>query len=131
MNLYDIYETNIEKEKNGTPIKFGDATLYIASSNGSNNTKFAKRSLELSEKRANFELENPEERAKQVREVYAECVLVGWENVTDKDGKEIPYSKENALKLFNDLPRLFDKIVELASDINTFKDKKKELSAKN
>lgn len=131
MNLYDIYETDIEKEKNGTPVKFGDATLYIASANSSTNTKYAKHFLELAEKRASLELTTPEERAKSVRELYAECVLVGWDNVTDKDGKELPYSKENAVKLFNDLPRLFDKVYDLANDINTFKEKKREDIAKN
>lgn len=35
-----------------------------------------------------------------LKQVQAETVLLGWKNITDKDGKEIPYTPEVALEIF-------------------------------
>lgn len=40
-------------------------------------------------------------------EVRAETILLDWENIEDKDGNSIPYSKEQAIKFFKD-PELKD-----------------------
>ncbi|MCM1497281.1 MAG: hypothetical protein NC124_02330 [Clostridium sp.] len=131
MNIYDIFETDTKKEESGAPVKFGAATLYIASSSSQTNKKFAKRAAEFAERNSRLRYVDDKEKVNQAKEIYAECVLVGWENVTGKDGKELPYSKENALKLFNDLPRLYEEVVTIASDIKTFKEEKREEIAKN
>ena len=44
---------------------------------------------------------------KVLREVFAETVVLGWNGVTGRDGEQIPYSRENVKKLFEDLPDLF------------------------
>jgi hypothetical protein len=49
---------------------------------------------------------------KLLREVYAETVVLDWENVEDADGNPMPFNAANAVKLFTDLPDLFRDIQE-------------------
>lgn len=64
-------------------------------------------------------------------EVFAETVVLGWEGVTDVMDEAIPFSKEAALKLFKDLPALFDDIAQFAQDITNFNSPAFEEDAKN
>lgn len=64
-------------------------------------------------------------------EVFAETVVTGWENVKGKDGKEIPYTKENCVKLLTDLPELFKDIQDQATSIAIFKSEIEETDIKN
>lgn len=130
-NIYDLYSTDLEKEVNGAPVKFGEATLYIASSNSSTNSKYAECVASFVEKNTKRQLAEKDDKREQLRELYAEAVLVGWENVKDKDGKDLPYSKQNALKLLTDLPRLFEEIITISSDINYYREEQREAAAKN
>jgi hypothetical protein len=54
--------------------------------------------------------------------IFLDISLVGWRNILDESGKEIPYSRENALKLFKDLPDLFEFVHKYAMDADNFKD---------
>jgi hypothetical protein len=60
-----------------------------------------------------------------------ETVLLGWESVTGPDGKPLEFSKENAVKLFTDLPDLFKDIRETAEDMTLFKLELDEADAGN
>lgn len=125
MNIYELYKTNTEKEQKGLPVKFGDATVYIATSNLTGNPKMAKMQAEYIEratKRKGVE-SKPEELKEKMLDLYAECVVTGWENVRDENGKEIPYSKENVLKIFKDLPHFLDAIVAFSSDFTNYREK--------
>ena len=42
-----------------------------------------------------------------VKEVYAETVVIGWENVEDADSNPMDFTVPNCVKLFEDLPDLF------------------------
>jgi hypothetical protein len=64
-------------------------------------------------------------------DVYAETVLLGWENVTDEAGDPIPFSPDNARKLFKDLPDLFDDIQQQAQQAELFRSVQIEADAKN
>jgi len=68
---------------------------------------------------------------KITKEVFVSTVLLGWKNVTDAEGKDLPFSKENALKLFHDLPDLYEDLVRQSNNANTFKDAEMEVEAKN
>lgn len=49
-----------------------------------------------------------------------ECVI-GWENITDAKGVEIPFSKEAAIELFANLPDLYHDVSEQASKAVLFR----------
>lgn len=124
-NLFDLYETNLEKESNGVPVQLGEATVFIASSNASGNKRLAAKQAEFAK------IAKTEDPKEYLKDLYAECVLVKWENVKDKDGKILPYSKENAKMLFDKLPHFFDKVLEVATNLSNFQDEKIEEIAKN
>ena len=69
------------------------------------------------------------------REVFFELCLVTWENVLDINNKKIPFTKENVLKVLEELPEFFELLQNEASDINNFKDavsdEQNEVEAKN
>lgn len=65
------------------------------------------------------------------REVYASVVLLGWENVTDADGKPLEFNYDNALKLLTELPDLMADIQEQAGKAQLFRGLQAEEDAKN
>ena len=64
-------------------------------------------------------------------EAYAEAVIIGWRGVKDHQGRELPFTKENAVKLLTDLPELFADIRGQAKDIANFRKAAIEADAKN
>lgn len=133
MNIYDLYKTDREKEIKGVPVKFGEATVYIATSNTTGNPRLAQRQAEYVELAAQRKgvSSSKEEIKEKMLEMYAECVVTNWENVKDEDGNELPYNKENALRVFKDLPHFFDAIVSFASDFTNYREKVIEDIVKN
>lgn len=65
-----------------------------------------------------------------MRKVFVETVLLDWRNVRDNDNNPITFSKENALKLFEDLPDLYLTLVEQAQKLSNFRNKEVEAVAK-
>jgi hypothetical protein len=84
------------------------------------------RKLEAAMKPHNYTLkagiELPEEVGEaMMADVIAATILKDWKNIFDRDGKELPYSKEAAKKLLIDLPEFYRTIMNLANDVNNFK----------
>ena len=52
---------------------------------------------------------------------YGWTELAGWKGVKDEDDKDIPFTRENAIQLFTNLPELFDMIFPYAKDFKNFK----------
>lgn len=67
-----------------------------------------------------------------INRCVAETVLLDWKNLS-LDGKEIPFSKENALRILSDpdLTDFRDLVVDLASDSELFREENMEEAAKN
>ena len=64
----------------------------------------------------------PADKATQIMaEVYAETVIIGWENVKDENGKDLPFTKENVVKLLTEIPDFFYEIKTAANDAATFR----------
>lgn len=61
----------------------------------------------------------------------SETVVIGWENVQDETGVDIPFSKEKAKELLVQLPDLMDTVNKAAWSINTFREQELEDEAKN
>jgi len=123
MNIYEQFETDKDVEKDGLTIDYGNFSFRIARAGGSNVkynkilnllTKPHRRSMEVG-------VMDDEVAKKIMREVYAKTVVLGWDKVTDRDGKEIKFSWQNCVKLFNDLPDLFADIQSQAVQSALFK----------
>jgi len=120
-NLYELYETDEDLEKKGVGLQFGEAVFYVRRAGGTN-TEFERVYEEKTRNmtsRVQLAALTEEQSSRILREVYAESVMLGWKNVTDREGNPLEYSKENFLKLMNDLPVLWRAIrVEAANHEN-------------
>lgn len=141
MSLYKTFKTSGDLEKTGIYLQYGfvdddperPIRILIARAGGSN-TKFA-RILEAKTKpyrRAiQTETMDPKMADNIFREVYAESVVLGWDNVSDVDGVALPFSKENVVKVFTDLPDLYADVREQANKAALFREAVLEEDAKN
>lgn len=65
------------------------------------------------------------------RRAFVEGCLLNWENVEDKEGNPIDFNKANALVLFNDLPDLYDELVDVAQGRQAYAEEMVQEDAKN
>lgn len=140
MSLYNAYETDRKAETEGVHLQIGTnskgeiSTIRIRRAGGANQT-FAKV-FEIKSKPHRRLMDIPgalDQRVQEriMREVYAESVVVGWENIEDRDGNELPFTKENVIQLFTDLPDLFRVVVKESQDMALFRKEAREEEAKN
>jgi hypothetical protein len=139
MSLYKLFKTNENLETDGIWIEYGTTAagkairIKVARAGG-HNSRFAK-ALEKATR--------PHRKALQVgsldnatadrlfREVFADTVVLGWENVEGPDGQELPFSRENVLKLFSDLPDLFNDLREQANNAALYREELREADLGN
>jgi hypothetical protein len=139
MSLFKQFETNEKLEKSGILLEYGVTAegkpicIRIARAGGSNK-QFDKR-LEALTKPIRRQLQNDIADLAQLdtimRRVYAETVVLGWENVQGKDGKDIVFSVDNCIQLFMDLPDLFGDIQEQARKATLFRQSNLDVAAGN
>lgn len=137
MSLYDQYGTDAKKEAEGVEVTFppnadGTVPTFLIAATSKSNQKYAK-ALEQATKpyRRNMDAMKPETAEALYKDVFVKTVLKGWKNVQDRDGNELPYSQANALKLFEDLPRLYDDLNSRAGSIDLFREAQQEEEAGN
>lgn len=129
-SLSSIFKTDSNSEKNGVKIDYGDFYFIVARAGGLNTDfdkyleEFAKPYMYYLQKKNDKKLEN-----KIYKKVYAYSVLKGWgskefgENKIkfDDNGEILDFSPENAIKLFDLLPELFETIKKEAENFSLFK----------
>lgn len=134
MSPYAMFQTDAKLEKDGIILDYGDFKLRIARAGGAN--RRYERLLEQRTKPIRRALQTDAPGLKRrvepiLREVFAETVVLGWEGVVDRDGNELPFTKENCIKLFEDLPDLFADVQEQATKMSNFRSEALEDEAKN
>jgi hypothetical protein len=65
------------------------------------------------------------------RKWAAHGLLVDWKGVGDKDGKNLPFSPDNALKVLQEFDDFADDVAYFAREVETFRAKSLEDAAKN
>jgi hypothetical protein len=139
MSLYNQFKSDDKLEKEGILLQYGENSkklpicIRIARAGGSN-VAFRKR-MEIIVKpyRRQLQTETIDEKTLEriIRQVYAETVVLGWENVEDEKGMALPFTVDNCMRLFNDLPDLFLDIQEQAQRAALFRTEVQEVEAKN
>lgn len=115
----EIKEKDAEGKDVKKPIRF-----RIARAGGAN-SNFAKSMERESKpfKRAIQTKTLSNEKADEIyRRAFISGVLLGWENVRDANNAELPFTFDNALQLFTDLPDLFNDLREAATDAALFRE---------
>ena len=133
-NPYELFATNQDLEAGkGVTLEYPGFEIIIHRAGGANK-KFAKVLAEKFKPHRKKHEQNilDEDIANQILvEAYAESVIVGWNKVKDKEGKDMPFSVENCIKLLLDLPELFKDIQEQANSFATFKADIEAIEEKN
>ena len=68
---------------------------------------------------------------KLVMQAFAETVVLGWENVEDRNGNLMEFNVANVIQLFTDLPDLFKDVQEQAQKAVLFREDILEVESKN
>lgn len=122
-------------EHNNQPIKIRVARM------SKSNKRYSKRLEEATRPHqsaiANETLDN-ELGAKILREVFVDSVLLSWSNLPKseltgdpKDTADLPFNRENALKLFEELPDLYDDWEARSKKVANFREAERTSNAKN
>lgn len=133
-SLYKQFKTDEKLEKQGLTLNFGEGVSIRVARAGGSNDRYMKRMEALTKPyRRQIASETADNKVleKVVLEVFCETVVLGWEGVTDENGNVLAFNKENAIKLFTDLPDLFAEVKEQASKSALFRLSLNEEDAKN
>lgn len=139
MGLYDLFKMDENIEKTGIVLEYGfdknskPIRIRVARAGGSN-TRFDKLlEQRLKPYRRQIQTDTMDRALLEdiMMNVFAETVILGWENVDDKDGNVIPFSKENCIKLFKDLPDLYRDIQEQSTKVALYRAEIKDIESGN
>jgi hypothetical protein len=122
-------------DHNGRPVRVKLARM-------SNSNKRYTKALNAATKPHQSAIQNDaldQELAKSLlQEVFAETVLLDWDNLpksdltgVETDDELLPFSKENALALFAEMPDLYDDWESRAQKAAAFREKEREAAAGN
>jgi hypothetical protein len=64
-------------------------------------------------------------------EVFVDSVVLGWEDICGRDGAIMPFTRDNCIKLFTDLPDLFLDVREQAMKAANFRELEADTDSKN
>lgn len=130
MSLYKQFKTDANLERDGILIDYGPnskdlPTRFRLARAGGQNKAYAK-ALEKATR--------PHKKSIQMgsldnniadrifMEVFVDTVVLGWENVEDENGNDLEFTRENVLKLFTDLPDLYQDLREQAQNASLFRE---------
>lgn len=134
MSLYTMFKANESREKDdGIVLDYGTAKIRVRRAGGSNR-KFSDlltKKLRPYKRQLENETLDPDTGTRVMAEVYAEAIVTGWEGVTDSADKPLPFTRDNCVKLFLDLPDLFRDVQEQAQKLANFREEEIEADTKN
>lgn len=125
MGTYKEFKSSERHETEGVVADLGESGRFTIARAGGTNKRYIQRleALMRPHRRALASNTLSNEVAEKVlHRVFAETVVIGWEGVTGPDNQPLPFSIENAIKLFADLPDLFAVIRDTASDASIFRE---------
>ena len=128
-----MFETDKKVEKEGIVLDYGEFKITVARS-GTQNQRYNKllETLTKQHRRAiQTETIDPKTINKILMEVFAKTVVLSWENVKGRDNKTIEFNYKNCIKLFSDLPELFEDIKEQSAKMGLFRKEVLEENIKN
>lgn len=140
MSLYKQFKTDDNLERTGILLQYGvnerngePITIRVARAGGSNSAYLKKIEAKVKPFRRQIQNETIEKPVvdKMLRETYAESVVLGWENVDDKQGNPLPFTVQNCIQLFEELPDLFTDVQEQAQKAALFRADVLEADSKN
>jgi hypothetical protein len=139
MSLHSQFKVDKAKETEGVEIQYGpnaDGSIptFRVLRRSPTNQKYAKTlERESAPYRRLLELGTLDKQVEEriMRRTFCLSVLVDWKNVQNDKNEEIPYSFDNAMKLFEELPELYYDLADQSSKLSSFRAESKDGDAKN
>ena len=133
-SIYALFGTDSSMEQSGIWLEYGEFGRFLVARAGGSNSRFTKSMERLSRpRRRQIQNETLDESIANelLLKAFAESVILRWEGITDSDGKDLPFTRDNVIKLFKDLPDLFIDIREQAAKAANFQAAEVEGDLKN
>ena len=134
MNPYAMFKTNAAAEADqGIALDYGSFSIRIVRAGGSNKRYGQELTRRLKPYRRQIDNETLDNAVaeKVMAGLYADTVVIGWDGVTDETDASLPFTRDNCIKLFTDLPELFRDVQEQAGKVGNFRLEEQEDDAKN
>lgn len=131
MGLYDKFKTDEGLETKGVWLDYGDGERILIARAGGSNRAFVRAMERVARKYPSTEHLSEDVSRRILNEVYADTVVLGWQCIKGPDGADLPFNRENCVKLFEDLPELFREIREQSGRLAVFRATQLEADAKN
>lgn len=134
MSIFNQFGIDKDKEENGLPIEYApnkDGTIpaFRIKRMGPSNQKYQK-AMEDRWKPYRRQIEQKTLDIATInrisREIFVDTVLIGWENIQNRNGEVIPFNRQEAIKLFTELPELENDLTTKASDFALFVESSRE-----
>lgn len=123
-NPFELFETDQEKQDSGIFVDYGDYRLKGRCASNENRAYHTKRMKFLRKYKMQTildEVMNPKQRH-ELAEIYFDTVMLGWEGeITNREGKELEYNKENFVWLMMQLPKQFSDLRNTLGDWTNFR----------
>ena len=147
MSLRKTFKTDTRAEVEGVTIEVGmndhnnqPITITIARMSKSNKryTKRLEAVTRPHQSAINNESLDNDVAAKLMQNVFVDTILLGWNNLpkseltgNDADTEELPFTRDNALALFAELPDMYDDWEDRAKKSAAFREGEKDAAAGN
>lgn len=117
MDIFSTFAVDTKREDEGTWVTIGDAEIRLGRIGSTRYRSELARRLETRP-------EGSPERERAIVELFADCVLLGWRNLSYQ-GKPMEYTRENAIRLLDDpqLREFREWIVRQATDRENYRAK--------
>lgn len=123
-NLDSIFKTSSDLEKNGVWFDINDSTGFLIRPFKGTNPRI-KAAMAKYYKPYARQIENDALGLEKQREInvnlFMDICLVDWKGV-EIDGKAVTFTRETGLKLFTELPELFDNLWKHAQDFKNYRE---------
>lgn len=131
--IYALFTTDKDLEKEGFALEYGTATFIIARAGGANKKyqSLMERKMRPYRSAINAGTMDESTAEKLLAEAYADAVILAWDGVTDAEGEELAFTRENVVQVLLDLPDLFRDIQEQSQRVANFIKESVEEDAKD
>lgn len=147
MGLRKTFKTDLSAEIDGVEVEVSvndhnglPITIRIARMSASNKryTKELNRVTKPHQSAIQNDAMDNDLARKMLQQVFVDTILLGWNNLPaselsgdEGDTEELPFTRDNALALFAELPDLYDDWEARANKAAAFREKEREAAAKN
>jgi hypothetical protein len=123
-NLDKMFKSDSSLEKEGVFFEIAEGIRFKVRRFGGSNSEVKKAMVKYYKPHARLIERNllPESKEREIyQKAFIDACLVSWEGV-ELDGELVEYSKEAAFRLFQELPELFETLVEHSQTVDHYRE---------